>query len=239
VNKQKQSGFSHIMIFTVIVTVALVGTLGFVYWQNFLQPKTTTKTNSSASVASSTTPKVTDPYDGWKTYTDTTAGFSFRYPKEFTIFDGEKNPTWTDQAAPNHLTVNVSEVSQGADYADVSLSGSNTSDVVAAINGLGTFTVSGLPKADVTVKKIGSTNFMRIFPGLGEGCFCKTISYITVVGDNFVEISSHTRGADPQTGTPDVMDDNTFNSRFSSDKDSLIVDLYGNVESILATFNKL
>lgn len=39
-NKNKnQSGFAHIAII-IILAVALLGTLGFVFWQNFMQPKT-------------------------------------------------------------------------------------------------------------------------------------------------------------------------------------------------------
>jgi len=39
VNKKTQSGFAHVVVLTVILAVALVGTLGFVYWQNFMKPK--------------------------------------------------------------------------------------------------------------------------------------------------------------------------------------------------------
>ncbi len=41
VNKlTKQSGFAHIIVLTVILAVALIGTLGFVFWQNVMMPKT-------------------------------------------------------------------------------------------------------------------------------------------------------------------------------------------------------
>lgn len=46
-NKHKsQSGSSHLIIIIILV-VALLGTLGFVFWQNYYQTKTTTQTKIS------------------------------------------------------------------------------------------------------------------------------------------------------------------------------------------------
>ncbi len=39
-NKQRQSGFSHIIIVVIILSLAVISLLGFVFWQNFMQPKT-------------------------------------------------------------------------------------------------------------------------------------------------------------------------------------------------------
>lgn len=36
---KSQSGFAHLAILTIAITVALVGALGYIYWQNFLQSK--------------------------------------------------------------------------------------------------------------------------------------------------------------------------------------------------------
>ena len=63
----KEAGFSHIMIITVILAVGLVGALGFVFWQNFLQPKSdkgvanTTITAKSTSTANTPTSQTTSP----------------------------------------------------------------------------------------------------------------------------------------------------------------------------------
>ena len=40
--QQKQSGFAHLMIITIILGLGLVGTLGFVFYQNFVQNKNDT-----------------------------------------------------------------------------------------------------------------------------------------------------------------------------------------------------
>lgn len=53
---QKQSGFAHLMVITVILAVAVVGLLGFVFWQNFVQ----VKSSNSKKIDNS---KVTDKAD--------------------------------------------------------------------------------------------------------------------------------------------------------------------------------
>lgn len=52
--RSNQSGFAHLVIITVILAVALVGTLGFVFWQNFMQPKHQTSGNSTGGGSSKT-----------------------------------------------------------------------------------------------------------------------------------------------------------------------------------------
>jgi len=47
--KQKQSGAAHLMITTVILGLAVAGLLGYVFWQNFMQPKTSTESNVQSS----------------------------------------------------------------------------------------------------------------------------------------------------------------------------------------------
>lgn len=71
--KQSQSGFAHLAIIIVLVVV-LLGTLGFVYWQNFMQPKTdTTETINST---------ITNTY---KTYADEKYNYSFKYLDKWTL----------------------------------------------------------------------------------------------------------------------------------------------------------
>jgi hypothetical protein len=86
-NKQKQSGFAHLAV-VIILSVALVGTLGFVFWQNFMQPKasivrqpdtekgkTVTKPNVTQLTQSETV-----SFDATKTIAAT-----FSYPADWTI----------------------------------------------------------------------------------------------------------------------------------------------------------
>ena len=71
----RQSGSAHVVIIIVLILVIL-GLLGFVFWQNFMQTKSTNNVTATTSA--------TDPYSGWNTYTDSSYGFTLRYPSDWT-----------------------------------------------------------------------------------------------------------------------------------------------------------
>jgi hypothetical protein len=56
---KKQSGFSHLMIITILLAIALIGTLGYVFYQNFLQSKSenTNSATKTSKITSKSTPK--------------------------------------------------------------------------------------------------------------------------------------------------------------------------------------
>lgn len=60
-----QSGFSHLMIITVILAVGLVGTLGYVFYQNFLQskPASTNSVTKTSKIVSKPVPKTVTTVD--------------------------------------------------------------------------------------------------------------------------------------------------------------------------------
>ena len=62
-NKKTQSGFAYLVIIIVILAVAVVGLLGYVFWQNFMQPKTTTTTQTAKTTDKKSTysPKTDEP----------------------------------------------------------------------------------------------------------------------------------------------------------------------------------
>lgn len=73
-----QKGSAHVVIVIVLV-VALLGALGFIFWQNFVKPDEATKTEDSKtvkSVAGNDSPKDADltAYQG--------VGYEFDYPSE-------------------------------------------------------------------------------------------------------------------------------------------------------------
>lgn len=77
--KQSQSGSIHLIIVIVLV-VTLIGALGFIFWQNFMQPKTS-DTNSSTTASTATVSDIT-----YKKYTTTGKySVSFNYPSAWTI----------------------------------------------------------------------------------------------------------------------------------------------------------
>lgn len=55
VNRQKQLGFAHLGIITIVLALGLIGTLGFVFYQNFIQ-KNNNSNISNASLNNKNTP---------------------------------------------------------------------------------------------------------------------------------------------------------------------------------------
>lgn len=88
--KQKsQLGFAHLIIITVILGLGLIGALGFVYYQNFIQKKDgvakiddSAKTPTDTGKETSDDPKTLVEY---KTYTTDKYNISFQYPSTWPI----------------------------------------------------------------------------------------------------------------------------------------------------------
>ena len=79
VSKTKfQSGFVHLLIILLLV-VALAGTLGFVYWQNFMQPKQTNVIDTNKSKDKTVTANEISINPSGKN------PITFSYPKSWTI----------------------------------------------------------------------------------------------------------------------------------------------------------
>lgn len=90
INKSlSQKGSAHIVIIIILV-VALLGTLGFVFWQNFMQKDTETKPTTQSSTQKDTPKQIT-----YKTYQTNKYPISFKYPDSWTI----KNEKADDQSS--------------------------------------------------------------------------------------------------------------------------------------------
>lgn len=82
VNKTlSQKGSAHVVIIVILV-VALLGVLGFVFWQNFIDKKPVAKSDEN-SKTEDTKSQPKDKYEGWKTYTSTRDGYSIKYPSDW------------------------------------------------------------------------------------------------------------------------------------------------------------
>lgn len=88
--RKYQSGSSHMMIIVVILVLALIGALGFVYYQNFIQKDD----SQSADTTSTTSTTTTDQANGsdvavstitYNTFTDSLYDISFKYPDTWTL----------------------------------------------------------------------------------------------------------------------------------------------------------
>lgn len=72
----RTQGSAHI-IFVVIIVVALIGALSFLFWQNSTNKKTDTLPSNTAKEA------IVDPYRDWNSYESINSKYSIKYPKDW------------------------------------------------------------------------------------------------------------------------------------------------------------
>lgn len=84
-----QKGSAHTVIIVILV-IALLGMLGFVFWQNFVDKKPVAK-NDESSMTEDNKSQPKDEYEGWKTYTSTRDGYSIRYPSDWLAINETSN----------------------------------------------------------------------------------------------------------------------------------------------------
>lgn len=77
--KITQAGSAQVIIIIVLV-VALLGTLGFVFWQNFINKADSTKPTDTSTVVKEETNT-----DGLKTYVNQKYKLSFEYPSDWSV----------------------------------------------------------------------------------------------------------------------------------------------------------
>jgi len=99
-----QTGSAHVIVIIVLVLTVL-GLLGFVFWQNFIQKKDTAATTNVSTTTKTTTTTATtvDAYSGWGTYTNSTYGFTLRYPSDWTL-GGTNSQNLATLASPDIAT---------------------------------------------------------------------------------------------------------------------------------------
>jgi len=84
IKHSKQSGSTHVIIIVILI-VALLGTLGFVFWKNYINqegPKDVAHNDSPTKVETKKT-----PYDGWLSYSLKREKFNFKYPASWALTD--------------------------------------------------------------------------------------------------------------------------------------------------------
>lgn len=83
--RTSQSGFAHLVI-VLVLALALVGALGFIFWQNFINKNSNSKTDDSSVVANkkdtNSTPTKKIEY---KTFTTDKYNISFQYPSTWSV----------------------------------------------------------------------------------------------------------------------------------------------------------
>lgn len=88
----KQKGFVPILI-VIILATAVLG--GYLVYQN--QPKPTPSPEPSP-LSTEAPAKVEDPTANWKTYTDSTFGYSFKYPADYKPYFKDGNAFYSSDA---------------------------------------------------------------------------------------------------------------------------------------------
>ncbi|MGV9001337.1 MAG: hypothetical protein ACOH18_00050 [Candidatus Saccharimonadaceae bacterium] len=76
-HSQKQNG-STLVVVIIILVVAVIGALGFIFWQNFIKNTPDTSVVSGTSDTASA-----DPYKDWNTYESANNKYSIKYPKDW------------------------------------------------------------------------------------------------------------------------------------------------------------
>jgi len=76
----KQSGSTHVIIIVILI-IALLGTLGFVFWKNYINKDDTKKVETGTSAKKEDIPKPVT----YKTYQADTHPISFQYPDSWTL----------------------------------------------------------------------------------------------------------------------------------------------------------
>src|SRR3989344_5398734 len=84
-----QKGFANIIL--VVVIVILVGAVGYFAFVKKSEPVAQQPTPTPIQTKTSTpTPTTKDETSSWKTYTNSSVGFSFKYPADWKVSDDGK-----------------------------------------------------------------------------------------------------------------------------------------------------
>lgn len=128
--QKNQSGFAHLMIITVILGLGLVGTLGFVFYQNFIAVTKTPVVSKDEKTVDKQAENV------YKTFTDEKYNYSFKYLDKWTL--GPINVVETD---PEYQYMNrMMDVKNE--------NGEVMATLTVGVSGLGG-TCSGMDEADI------------------------------------------------------------------------------------------
>jgi len=82
-NSQNQTGSAHVVV-VVILVAAVIGLLGFVFWQNFIS-KDVANTDTSIVAPNEIKEVEADKYKDWGTYESTRDGYSIKYPEGWIV----------------------------------------------------------------------------------------------------------------------------------------------------------
>jgi len=85
---KNEKGFSAVEGLLILVTVGVIGFVGWYVWQSKNEGNKATNTDNAASQTNKdkqAEEQAKDLYEGWKTYTNNDYAISFRYPADWTV----------------------------------------------------------------------------------------------------------------------------------------------------------
>jgi hypothetical protein len=188
-------GFGLVGALLLVLVLAVAGGAGaYVYHKNH-KAKNTTTTSSKSDTGnsskmdgnSSTSTAKTDPYAGWKTYTDTTYHYSFRYPAGWTV-TGNANMHGVRLLSPTQ-TVSISYgIGQPQSDATLTLTPSSITKLASANEDL--TVVGGYVSANNQVSplyQVVDSSLLSKYPlAVGKASQFPTVPSFTVKGTSYL-----------------------------------------------------
>jgi len=244
-----------IVLATVVLTAGIVGGGTYYYFNKkadndlaVLQKQiddlnTEKEALTNTAVATATTTAVADETADWKTYSESSTGFTLKYPASYKIVSSD-NSIWS-QTSPGDVSVysfgvvpSTSETNGlGPDLFIIASSQTKKSGLADAIKAGSMTQVMALdPELDqtrVSIKKLGDNYFLRVFPGESGTApnVAKSIWYYTVLGDKFVVIVTNVSLTQTEAAV--------FNNSLKADEEKLIIDTYGPIETLVSTLKQI
>lgn len=119
-------------------------------------------TNGNANSNSNTNTTV-DPLAGWKTYTNTAWGFSFKYPSEWSVLTNNLQPKGEFGLIPNEVRVGVGDRPYFTFFVDPSGFGSSNVHKIFTIQKSGkTLVVTKAAATGAEIGEFGLTEYYRV-----------------------------------------------------------------------------
>lgn len=184
--KLNNQGFGVVAILIAVLVVLVIGGASYLVWhKNHESKKSTTqnsKTDSASSNKSTGTKVAADPYEGWKTYTDSANHYSFKYPADWTLTDStsDSNASASLVSPDGDVYIDYTNplVKDGdnMDFYVSSISDISTLSSVKVLGGMFTdqnspryYVVDSSQTADLTVGSVGQVvNTARFAEGNGN-----------------------------------------------------------------------
>ena len=155
--QNNQSGFSAVEAILVLVIVVAIAGVGWFVWHSKQSADKTLTTNSSTTPTfkkqtKAAATQTTDPYAGWKTATSTRAGFTVKYPTNWTytaaVGDNDNVEHITIDSSHFHITIDSFMGNNGGTDATGATANATCVDCISTLASKST-SISNLGKINV------------------------------------------------------------------------------------------